>query len=56
MSKLSSMIVDSLRPTNSWLPPMRAADRKDRWKYYAIRFGFIIAVLGILARLSNVLR
>jgi hypothetical protein len=54
MSKFSSMFIDSLRPTNSWLRPMRAADPKDRWKYYAIRFGVIILVLTILAWLSNI--
>ena len=47
MSKLSSMFIDSLRPTNSWLPLMRAADPKDRWKYYAVRFGFIILLIGL---------
>jgi hypothetical protein len=48
MSKLSSMFIDSLRPTNSWLRPMRAADPKDRWKYYAIRFGFIILLICLM--------
>jgi hypothetical protein len=32
---------------------MRAADPKDRWKYYAIRFGFVILLIG-LACLFNV--
>jgi hypothetical protein len=49
VSKLSSMVIDSLRPNNSWLRPMRAADPKDRWKYYAIRFGVIILVIGLLS-------
>jgi hypothetical protein len=40
MSKFSSILIGSLRPNNSWLGPMRAADPKDRWKYYAIRFKF----------------
>jgi hypothetical protein len=47
MSKFSSMFIDSLRPTNSWIRPMRAADPKDRWKYYAIRFGFVILLIGL---------
>jgi hypothetical protein len=42
MSIHFSMILDSLRPNNGWLRPMRAADPKDRWKYSAIRFGFVI--------------
>lgn len=46
--KLSTLILDSLRPTNGWLRPMRAADPKDRWKYYAIRFGFIFLILLML--------
>jgi hypothetical protein len=48
MSKLSSMFIDSLRPNNGWLRPMRAADPKDRWKYYAIRFGFVILLIGLM--------
>jgi hypothetical protein len=48
MSKLSSMFIDSLRPNNSWLRPMRAADPKDRWKYYAIRFGFVILLVSLM--------
>jgi len=47
MSKFSSMLIDSLRPTNSWLRPMRAAERRDRWKYYAIRFGVVILLIGL---------
>jgi hypothetical protein len=50
------MFIDSLRPTNSWLRPMRAAEPKDRWKYYAIRFGVIIFVLIVLSWLSNIMR
>lgn len=42
------MVLDSLRPTNGWLRPMRAADPKDRWKYYAIRFGFVILLIGLM--------
>jgi hypothetical protein len=42
------MVVDSLRPNNRWLRPMRAADPKDRWKYYAIRFGFVILLIALL--------
>ena len=45
MSINFSMILDSLRPNNGWLRPMRAADPKDRWKYYAIRFGFVILLI-----------
>jgi hypothetical protein len=60
MSKLSTMVLDSLRPTNGWLRPMRAADPKDRWKYYAIRFGvtILLIVLMCLFRFSphNTLR
>jgi hypothetical protein len=48
MSKFSRIFIDSLRPTNSWLRPMRAADPKDRWKYYAIRFSLIILVIGLM--------
>jgi hypothetical protein len=48
MSKFSTIFIDSLRPTNSWLRPMRAADPKDRWKYYAIRFGFVILFIGLM--------
>jgi hypothetical protein len=48
MSKFSSIFIDSLRPTNAWLRPMRAADPKDRWKYYAIRFGLVILVIGLM--------
>jgi len=50
MSKLSSMFIDSLRPNNSWIPGMRAADPKDRWKYFAIRFGCVILLI-VLASL-----
>ncbi len=32
VSKHNSIILDSLRPNNCWLRPMRAADPKDRWK------------------------
>jgi len=35
---------------------MRAAEPKDRWKYYVIRFGVIILVLIVLAWLSNIMR
>jgi len=49
VSKLSSMVIDSLRPNNSWLRPMRAADPKDRWKYYAIRFGLIILLISLMS-------
>jgi hypothetical protein len=42
------MFIDSLRPNNSWLRPMRAADPKDRWKYYAIRFGFVILLVSLM--------
>ena len=49
MSKFPSIFIDSLRPTNSWLPYMRAADPKDRWKYYAIRFGFVILLIGLMS-------
>jgi uncharacterized membrane protein HdeD (DUF308 family) len=42
------MVLDSLRPNNSWLRPMRAADPKDRWKYYAIRFGVVILLIGLV--------
>lgn len=52
MSKFS-IVIDSLRPTNGWIGPMRAADPRDRWKYYAIRFGVIILLIG-LACLFNV--
>lgn len=48
MSKLSTMVLDSLQPTNGWLRPMRAADPKDRWKYYAIRFGFVILLIALM--------
>jgi hypothetical protein len=51
MSKFSSIFIDSLRPTNSWLPHMRAADPKDRWKYYAIRFGFVFLLIGLMSLL-----
>ena len=27
---------------------MRAADPKDRWKYYAIRFGVIFLLIGLM--------
>jgi hypothetical protein len=27
---------------------MRAADPKDRWKYYAIRFGFVILLVSLM--------
>ncbi len=47
MSKFSSIFIDSSRPTNSWLCPMRAAEPKDRWKYYAIRFGIVILLIGL---------
>jgi hypothetical protein len=43
------MVVDSLRPNNSWLRPMRDAEPKDRWKYYAIRFGFIILLISLMS-------
>ena len=60
MSKLHSIFLDALRPNNSWLRPMREADPKDRWKYYAIRFGGIILLIGLMClfRFSphNVLR
>jgi hypothetical protein len=49
MSKFSSIFIDSLRPTNGWLRPMREADPKDRWKYYAIRFGFVFLLIGLLS-------
>ena len=49
MSKFSSIFIDSLRPTNGWLPHMRAADRKDRWKYYAIRFGVVILLIYLIS-------
>jgi hypothetical protein len=52
MSKFSSMFIDSLRPTNSWLRPMRAADPKDHWKYYAIRFGVVILLIGLACLLN----
>lgn len=42
------MVLDSLRPSNGWLRPMRAADPKDRWKYYAIRFGFVLLLITLL--------
>jgi hypothetical protein len=48
MSKLPSICLDALRPNNSWLRPMRDADPKDRWKYYAIRFGCIILLIGLI--------
>jgi len=53
MSKFSSIFIDSLRPNNSWLRPMHAADPKDRWKYYAIRFGVVFLLIG-LACLFNI--
>lgn len=49
MSKVSSIFIDSLRPNNSWLRPMRAADPNDRWKYYAIRFGVVILLITLLS-------
>lgn len=49
------MFLDSLRPNNGWLRPMRAADPKDRWKYYAIRFGSVILLI-LLASLFQSLR
>jgi hypothetical protein len=49
VSKLSSMVIDSLRPNNSWLRPMRVADPKDRWKCYAMRFGFIILLISLMS-------
>ena len=49
MSKFSSILIDSLRPNNSWLRPMRAAEPKDRWKYYTIRFGFVILVICLMS-------
>ena len=49
MSKFSTIVIDSLRPTNGWLRPMRAAAPKDRWKYYAIRFGLLFLLLGLLS-------
>jgi len=48
VSKFTSIVVDSLRPTNGWLRPMRAADPKDRWKYYAVRFGFVILFIILM--------
>ena len=47
MSKLASIVADSLRPNNAWLCPMRAADPKDRWKYYAVRFGFVVLIITL---------
>jgi hypothetical protein len=49
MSKFSSIFIDSLRPTNGWLRPVRAADPKDRWKYYAIRFGVVFLLIGLVS-------
>ncbi len=28
---------------------MREANPKDRWKYYAIRFGFVILLIGLMS-------
>ena len=47
MSKLLSILINSLRPNDSWLAPMRAADPTDRWKYYAVRFGFVFLLIGL---------
>jgi hypothetical protein len=49
MSKFSTIFIDSLRPTNGWLRPVRTADPKDRWKYYAIRFGVVILIVGLIS-------
>jgi hypothetical protein len=43
------MLLDSLRPNNGWLRPMRAADPKDRWKCYALRFAFIILIIALMS-------
>ena len=48
MSQFSSIIIDSLRPNNSWLAPMRAADPQERWKYYTVRFGFVFLLTGLM--------
>jgi hypothetical protein len=49
MSRLFPMLLDSLCPNNGWLRPMRAANPKDRWKYYAILFGFVILLLLLMS-------
>ena len=49
MSKRSSMVLNSLRPNNGWRRAVRSADPKDRWKYYAIRFGFVILLICLLS-------
>jgi hypothetical protein len=60
MGKFSAIFIDSLRPTNGWLRPMRAADPKDRWKYYAIRLGVVFLLIYLVSRFPfsphNVLR
>lgn len=43
------MILDSLRPNNSWLRPMRAAEPRERWKYYVIRFGFVALLICLMS-------
>ncbi len=48
MRNTSSILIDSLRPNNSWLAPMRAADPQDRWKYFAVRFGFVFLLIGLM--------
>ena len=48
MRKFSSILIDSLRPNNGWLRPMRAAEPQDRWKYYAVRFGFVALLIGLM--------
>lgn len=48
MSKFTSIVIDSLRPNNGWLRPLRAADPRDRWKYYAVRLGLVILIITLL--------
>jgi hypothetical protein len=60
LSKFSLIVIDSLRPNNNWLRPMQAADPKDRWKYYAVRFGFVLLLISLMSLFhvqpDNVLR
>jgi hypothetical protein len=53
MSKLSSIFIDSLRPNNSWLCLMWASDPKDRWKYPAIRLGFVALFVALMCHFPH---
>jgi len=55
MSKVTTMLVDTLRPNHGWRRVVRASEPGDRWKYWALRIG--LAILGLLALyFFNILR